>query len=114
MIGALVDIPAPGAEGVLFAFGSRFGGHALYVKDDRLHYVNNFVGSIEQKIDGSEDIPTGTNQILSASFDKDGQERDRVTGILTLYHGEDEGRRGPDQDPARRVRDRRVVPDHRP
>ena len=43
-IGALVDIPAPGAEGVLFAHGSRFGGHALYVKDNRLHYVNNFVG----------------------------------------------------------------------
>ena len=36
-IGALVDIPAPGAEGVLFAHGSPFGGHALYVKDDRLH-----------------------------------------------------------------------------
>ena len=32
-IGALVDIPAPGAQGVLFAHGSRFGGHALYVKD---------------------------------------------------------------------------------
>ena len=43
-IGALVDIPAPGAEGVLFAHGSRFGGHALYVKDNRLHYVYNFVG----------------------------------------------------------------------
>ncbi len=45
VIGALVDIPAPGAQGVLFAFGSRFGGHALYIKDNRLHYVNNFVGS---------------------------------------------------------------------
>ena len=44
VIGALVDIAAPGAQGVIFAHGSRFGGHALYVKDDRLHYVNNFVG----------------------------------------------------------------------
>ena len=34
VIGALVDIPAPGAQGVLFAQGSRFGGHALYVKDN--------------------------------------------------------------------------------
>ena len=51
-IGALVDIPAPGAQGVLFAHGSRFGGHALYVKDNRLHYVYNFVGMMEQKIDG--------------------------------------------------------------
>ena len=71
VIGALVDIPAPGAQGVLFAFGSRFGGHALYVKDNRLHYVNNFVGSVEQTIVGSEDIPTGHNLILAASFEKD-------------------------------------------
>ncbi len=80
-IGALVDIPAPGAEGVLFAQGSRFGGHALYVKDNRLHYVYNFVGMMEQKIDATEDLPTGENLILSASFDKDGedppQRRDR-------------------------------------
>ena len=47
VIGALVDLPAPGAEGVLFAHGSHFGGHALYVKDNRLHYVYNFVGSID-------------------------------------------------------------------
>jgi len=35
---------------VLFAHGSRFGGHALYVKDNRLHYVNNFVGRAEQAV----------------------------------------------------------------
>jgi arylsulfatase len=87
-IGALVNAPAPGAQGVLFAMGSRFGGHALYVKDDRLHYVNNFVGSIEQHVDGSEDIPTGENLILSASFDKDGNEADGATGTLSLYHGD--------------------------
>jgi hypothetical protein len=51
-IGALVDIPAPGAQGVLFAHGSRFGGHALYVKDNRLHYVYSFIGMMEQMIDG--------------------------------------------------------------
>ncbi len=39
---------------MLFAHGSRFGGHALYIKDNRLHYVYNFVGSIEQKIVASE------------------------------------------------------------
>ena len=88
-IGALVDIPAPGAEGVLFAHGSRFGGHALYVKDNRLHYVNNFVGMAEQKIDGTQDLPTGENLILSASFDKDGEDPPHVsTGILSLYHGD--------------------------
>ena len=88
-IGALVDIPASGAEGVLFAHGSRFGGHALYVKDNRLHYAYNFVGMLEQKIDGTQDLPVGENLILSASFDKDGEDPPGVaTGILSLYHGE--------------------------
>jgi len=88
-IGALVDIPAPGAQGVLFAHGSWFGGHALYVKDSRLHYVNNFVGIMEQKVVATEDVPTGENLILSASFDKDGEDPPGVaTGMLSLYHGD--------------------------
>src|SRR6185436_8478685 len=73
-IGAEVDIPAAGAAGVLFAHGSLFGGHALYMKDNRLHYVYNFVGMQEQKIVGSEDVPTGEKLLLSASFDKDGED----------------------------------------
>ena len=88
-IGAVVDIPAPGAQGVLFAHGARFGGHALYIKDNRLHYVNNFVGLMEQKIDATEDVPVGENLILSAAFDKDGEDPPHVsTGILSLYHGD--------------------------
>jgi len=88
VIGALVDIPGPGAEGVLFAIGSRFGGHALYVKDNRLRYVNSFVGAVEQRIDATDDIPTGENLILSASFEKDGMDADGAVGTLTLYHGD--------------------------
>ncbi len=88
-IGALVDIPAPGAEGVLFAHGSPFGGHALYVKDNRLHYVYNFVGMFEQKVVATEDLPTGENLILSASFDKSGEDPPHVAnGTLSLWHGE--------------------------
>jgi hypothetical protein len=87
-IGAVVDIPGPRAHGVLFAIGARFGGHALYVKDNRLHYVNSFVGAVEQKIDGTEDIPTGENVILSAAFEKDGMEPDGAVGTLSLYHAD--------------------------
>ncbi len=88
-IGALVDIPTPGAQGVLFAHGARFGGHALYIKDNRLHYVYDFVGSLEQKVVASEDIPTGENLILSASFDKQGEDPPGVAnGTLSLYHGD--------------------------
>jgi arylsulfatase A-like enzyme len=88
-LGAFVDIPAHGAQGVLFAHGSWFGGHALYVKDGRLHYVNNFVGMGEQRVDATEDLPTGEKLVLSASFDKDGEEQPGVaTGMLSLYHGD--------------------------
>jgi arylsulfatase A-like enzyme len=88
-IGAQVDIPAAGAAGVIFAHGARFGGHALYVKDNRLHYVYNFVGIDEQKVVATEDLPTGENLILSASFDKDGEDPPGVsTGVLSLYHGD--------------------------
>jgi arylsulfatase A-like enzyme len=88
-IGALVDIPAAGAEGVLFAHGSLFGGHALYVKDGRLRYVYNFVGMAEQHVVASEEIPTGDALILSASFDKDGEDPPGVAnGTLSLWHGD--------------------------
>jgi arylsulfatase A-like enzyme len=88
-IGVQVDIPGPGAQGVLFAHGARFGGHALYVKDNRLHYVNSFVGIMEQKVDATEELPTGENLILSASFDKDGEDPPGVAvGVLSLYYGD--------------------------
>jgi arylsulfatase len=32
------------ASGVIFAHGSRFGGHTLFIKDRKLHYVYNFLG----------------------------------------------------------------------
>ncbi len=89
IVAAVVDIPQPGAEGVLFAQGSHFGGHALYIKDNRLHYVYNFLGMLEQQIVASKDVPSGENLILSASFDKDGEDPPGVsTGILSLYHGD--------------------------
>jgi arylsulfatase A-like enzyme len=89
VIGANVDLPDSSAEGVLLAQGSRFGGHALYIKDNRLHYGNNFVGLGEQKVDATEDLPTGENLLLSASFVKDGEDPPHVsTGVLSLYYGD--------------------------
>ena len=86
----------------MFAHGARFGGHALYVKDGRLHYVYNFVGVMEQKVDATEDVPTGENLILSASFEKDGEDPPGVaTGHPVPVPRRHEGRRGQDQDPAR-------------
>jgi len=86
VIGAVVDITDPDAHGVLFSQGMRFGGHALYVKDRKLHYVYNFVGMFEQHVVSNIDIPTGQNQILSADFEKQGEDPPGVAhGTLTLY-----------------------------
>ena len=88
-VGALVDISDPNAEGVIFAHGSRFGGHALYLKEGRLHYVYNFVGSDEQRVVADENVGRGQNQIFSASFDKDREDEPGVArGILSLYQGD--------------------------
>ncbi len=89
VIEAVADVDGGPAEGVLFAMGTRFGGHALYVKNNRLHYVNSFVGAEEQMIVATEDIPIGENVVLSASFVKEGIEPAYAHGTLTLYHGED-------------------------
>jgi arylsulfatase len=88
-IGALLDIPAPGAEGVIFAHGSLFGGHALYVDDNRLHYVYNFVGMTQQLVVADKAMPTGHNLIVSASFDKTTEDPPGVAvGTLSLWHAD--------------------------
>ncbi len=39
-----VEITDPDCSGVIFAHGSRFGGHSLFIKDRKLYYVYNFLG----------------------------------------------------------------------
>jgi hypothetical protein len=59
------------------------------VKDSRLHYVNNFAGVTEQRVDATEDLPTGDSLILSASFAKAGEDPPGTArGTLSLYYGD--------------------------
>ena len=78
-----VNIDRADANGVLFAHGSRFGGHALYIKDGKLKYVYNWVGLIEQIVESTEPVPTG-HVVLSASFEKHGDTMP-TEGTLTLH-----------------------------
>jgi arylsulfatase A-like enzyme len=78
-----VHIDTEEAGGVLFAHGSRFGGHALYVKDRKLKYVYNWVGEIEQIVESTEQVPTG-HVVLSASFEREGDSLP-AEGVLTLH-----------------------------
>ena len=78
-----VEVASPDAGGVLFSHGARFGGHALYVKDRKLKYVYNFVGSKEQTIESTKEIPIG-RVVLSAAFEKTG-DAIPTTGTLSLF-----------------------------
>ena len=78
-----VTIDTEEAAGVLFAQGSRFGGHALYIKDRKLKYVYNYVGLEEQLIESTDAVPLG-HVVLSASFEKEGDTMP-TEGTLTLH-----------------------------
>ena len=47
------------STGVIFAHGSRFGGHALFIKDRKLHYVYNFLGIKPEQKFVSEELIAG-------------------------------------------------------
>jgi arylsulfatase len=55
-------------NGVIFAQGSDIGGHTLYLKDGRLHYVYNWLGELQQKIEASEPLAPGRHT-LGLRFD---------------------------------------------
>jgi arylsulfatase A-like enzyme len=82
-----VEVTDADASGVLFSHGARFGGHALYVKDRKLKYVYNFVGSNEQIVESTRDIPTG-KVLFGASFVREGETMP-TTGTLSLFVGDE-------------------------
>jgi arylsulfatase len=58
-ITATVDVPATGAKGVIVAWGSRVGGIAFYVKDDRLVLENNIASRRREIITSTRPLPKG-------------------------------------------------------
>jgi arylsulfatase len=58
-ITAHLIIPSEGAEGVIIAAGSRFGGFVLYIKEQRLHYEGNSPGKGRDIVSASQIIPAG-------------------------------------------------------
>jgi arylsulfatase A-like enzyme len=85
-IAAAVVLKTPEAAGVLFSQGARAGGHALYLKDGRLHYTYNWLGEKEQTVTSDADVPSGS-RVLTAEFQKTGDDEKTMsaTGTLTLY-----------------------------
>jgi arylsulfatase A-like enzyme len=85
-IAAAVDLKTPEAAGVLFSQGARAGGHALYLKDGRLHYTYNWLGENEQTVTSDAAVPSGS-RVVTAEFQKTGDDEKTMsaTGTLTLY-----------------------------
>jgi arylsulfatase len=83
---AQVDIDDADAQGVIMAVGSRFGGHALFVQERELWYIDNFLGiPPEQQLVSPEELTTGAH-VLGAEFQKEGHgERGEAVGTALLY-----------------------------
>ncbi|WP_428847618.1 sulfatase-like hydrolase/transferase [Nocardia tengchongensis] len=82
---ASVDL-APDAQGVIFAHGSRFGGHTLFIKDGVLHYIYNFLGiKPEQDFVSSAPLTPGKHTLgMEFTREKAGQHGESL-GATTLY-----------------------------
>ena len=93
---ANVVIDDPDASGVLFAHGSRFGGHSLFIKDKKLYYVYNFLGiKPEQTFISDLSIKPGKHT-LGMEFTKEGVgDHGEFLGTMKLYIDEKEVATGP-------------------
>lgn len=85
-IAAAVVIDSPAAEGVLVAQGGVGGGHSLFIKDRKLHYVYNWLGDDIQKISSDVTIPEGRH-VFTIEFEKTGEDEPSLSalGTLALY-----------------------------
>ncbi len=87
-IAAGVEIGSGEAKGVLFAHGGVAGGHSLYVKDGRLRYTFNWVGSVLQEVVSDREVTPGEH-VYVAEFSVKGKSEDPTmpgfAGTLKLY-----------------------------
>jgi arylsulfatase len=83
---ANVEITDADAGGVIFAHGSRFGGHALFIKDHKLYYVYNFLGiKPEQTFVSTEELKPG-KYTLGMEFTRTGAGPNKESmGTMKLY-----------------------------
>lgn len=82
---ANVQIKDANCSGVIFAHGSRFGGHSLFIKDKKLYYVYNFLGiKPEQKFVSQELKPGSYTLGMEFARENAGQYGESI-GTTKLY-----------------------------
>ncbi|HEX5170555.1 MAG TPA: arylsulfatase [Cyclobacteriaceae bacterium] len=93
---ANVEITDPGASGVIFAHGSRFGGHALFIKNKKLYYVYNFLGIAPEQVFESKTTLKPGKHTLGMEFTKESKgEHGETLGAAKLYIDEAVVAQGP-------------------
>jgi arylsulfatase A-like enzyme len=82
---AEVEIADGAAQGVIFAHGARFGGHSLFVKDNKLWYAYNYVGiPPEQQLVADHGLTPGRH-VLGVEFTKEKRDGYATVGTAKLY-----------------------------
>jgi len=90
-----VEIVDANCSGVIFAHGSRFGGHVLFIKDKKLHYVYNFLGiKPEQKFISGELVPGRYTLGMEFTRESAGPNHESI-GTTKLYVNETVVAEGP-------------------
>ncbi len=85
MIVTDVEITDKDCSGVIFAHGSRFGGHSLFIKDRKLHYVYNFLGIAPEQEFVSPELKPGKYTFgMEFKREKTGPNHESV-GSMKLY-----------------------------
>jgi hypothetical protein len=62
-ITAEIEIPKGGAQGVVICHGSNEGGYSLFIKDNKLHYIHNYVDVAEYHVQSIQTVPEGKMQL---------------------------------------------------
>jgi arylsulfatase A-like enzyme len=72
-------------SGVIFAHGSRFGGHALFIKDKKLYYVYNFLGIKPEQQFVSPELKPGKYALGMEFVREEAGKYHESLGKTTLY-----------------------------
>ena len=89
-----IEITDANCNGVIFAHGSRFGGHSLFIKDHKLYYVYNFLGIKEQQLVSAVLKPGKYTVGMEFTKEKAGEHQESI-GTAKLYVNDKEVASGP-------------------
>jgi arylsulfatase len=82
---ANIEITDANCSGVIFAHGSRFGGHSLFIKNKKLYYVYNFLGILPEQQYVSAELKPGKYTVgVEFTREKEGEHHESI-GTVKIY-----------------------------